>query len=58
MYQQPFSIAQPALVPVGEWIGGTPLDLIGGARFPIITEEHYLFTPGPHSLLWLRLEYG
>jgi maltose alpha-D-glucosyltransferase/alpha-amylase len=50
--------AQPALVPVGEWVGRTPVDVIGGARFPAISGQHYLFTPGPHSLLWLRLEDG
>jgi maltose alpha-D-glucosyltransferase/alpha-amylase len=50
--------AQPALVPLGEWVGKTPVDLIGGARFPAISGQHYLFTPGPHSLLWLRLEDG
>jgi hypothetical protein len=29
---------------------------MGGSVFPSITGEHYLFTLGPHSLLWLRLE--
>ena len=47
---------QPALVPVGEWIGRTPVEIIGGERFPEITRGEYLFTMGPHSLLWLRLE--
>jgi maltose alpha-D-glucosyltransferase/alpha-amylase len=49
---------QPALVPVAPWIGRTPVELIGGARFPPITQPEYLFTLGPHSLLWLRLEDG
>jgi maltose alpha-D-glucosyltransferase/alpha-amylase len=47
---------QPALVPVGEWVGRTPVEIIGGERFPPITRDDYLFTMGPHSLLWLRLE--
>ncbi|MGE0159539.1 MAG: maltose alpha-D-glucosyltransferase [Gemmatimonadales bacterium] len=48
--------AQPALVPVSDWNGCTPVDLIGGARFPAIETPTYLLTLGPHSLLWLRLE--
>ena len=47
---------QPALVPVGEWVHRTPVEIIGGERFPAITRDEYLFTLGPHSLLWLRLE--
>jgi maltose alpha-D-glucosyltransferase/alpha-amylase len=47
---------QPALVPVAEWVGRTPVEIIGNERFPAITREVYLFTLGPHSLLWLRLE--
>jgi maltose alpha-D-glucosyltransferase/alpha-amylase len=50
--------AQPALVPVAEWTGRTPVDVIGGARFPSIEAVTYLLTLGPHSLLWLRLEDG
>jgi maltose alpha-D-glucosyltransferase/alpha-amylase len=47
---------QPALVPVGEWVGRTPVEIIGGQRFPPITGGEYLFSMGPHSLLWFRLE--
>jgi maltose alpha-D-glucosyltransferase / alpha-amylase len=47
---------QPVLIPVGEWVGRTPVEIIGKARFPAITRDEYLFTLGPHSLLWLRLE--
>ena len=47
---------QPALVPVEEWRARTPVEIIGGERFPAITHSEYLFTLGPHSLLWLRLE--
>jgi maltose alpha-D-glucosyltransferase/alpha-amylase len=50
--------AQPAVVPLGEWKGRTPVDLIGGARFPVVDTPTYLLTLGPHSLLWLRLEAG
>jgi maltose alpha-D-glucosyltransferase/alpha-amylase len=49
---------QPAVVPVTEWKARTPVDLIGGARFPTIDNPTYLLTLGPHSLLWLRLEDG
>jgi maltose alpha-D-glucosyltransferase/alpha-amylase len=49
---------QPALVPVREWIGRTPVEIIGGQRFPPITRDDYLFTLGPHSLLWLRLDHA
>jgi maltose alpha-D-glucosyltransferase/alpha-amylase len=48
---------QPALVPVESWVGRTPVEIIGGAPFPAITQPEYLFTLGPHSLLWLRLEH-
>jgi maltose alpha-D-glucosyltransferase / alpha-amylase len=47
---------QPVLVPVAEWVGRTPVEIIGGVPFPPITRDEYLFTMGPHSLLWLRLE--
>ncbi|MFI5403452.1 MAG: maltose alpha-D-glucosyltransferase [Planctomycetota bacterium] len=47
---------QPALVPTADWIGRTPVELIGGERFPAITRSEYLFSMGPHSLLWFRLE--
>jgi maltose alpha-D-glucosyltransferase/alpha-amylase len=47
---------QPALVPSAEWKGKTPVELIGGVPLPSITHDRYLFTLGPHSFLWLRLE--
>jgi maltose alpha-D-glucosyltransferase/alpha-amylase len=47
---------QPALIPTSDWKGKTPVEVMGGSVFPSITEEHYLFSLGPHSLLWLRLE--
>ena len=43
---------------VPDWVGRTPVELIGGQRFPPITREEYLFTLGPHSLLWLRLDHA
>jgi maltose alpha-D-glucosyltransferase/alpha-amylase len=49
---------QPALVPVRQWIGRTPVEIIGGERLPSITREDYLLTLGPHSLLWLRLDHA
>jgi hypothetical protein len=42
----------------GRRVDGTPLDLIGGARFPSIEGLTYLLTLGPRSLHWLRLEDG
>jgi hypothetical protein len=48
--------AQPAIVPLSDWRGCTPVDLIGGARFPVIDAPTYLLTLGPHTMLWLRLE--
>jgi maltose alpha-D-glucosyltransferase/alpha-amylase len=47
---------QPALVPTAPWKGRTPVDLIGGAAFPSITRDEYLFSVGPHSFYWFRLE--
>ncbi|NUN47552.1 MAG: maltose alpha-D-glucosyltransferase [Candidatus Brocadiae bacterium] len=47
---------QPALIPSGNWKGLTPVDLIGGAALPPVSEEHTLLTLGPHSFYWLRLD--
>ena len=46
---------QPALVPTAPWKGRNPIDLIGGAVFPSITRDDYLFSLGPHSFYWFRL---
>jgi len=46
---------QPALIPTGPWKGRHPVDLIGGAVFPSITRDDYLFSLGPHSFYWFRL---
>ena len=47
---------QPALVDLSPWEGRTPVEVIGGTPFPAIGAEPYLFTLGPHTFLWFRLD--
>ena len=36
--------------------GSTPVELIGGTRFPPIGELPYFFTLGPHGFYWFKLD--
>ena len=47
---------QPALLDLRLWKGRVPVEEIGKARFPEVGETPYLFTLGPHSFIWCRLE--
>ncbi|MBI4613564.1 MAG: maltose alpha-D-glucosyltransferase [Planctomycetes bacterium] len=47
---------QPVTVDLSEWKGRVPRELIGGATFPAIGSDPYLFTLGPHGFYWMRLE--
>ncbi|MCC6741900.1 MAG: maltose alpha-D-glucosyltransferase [Planctomycetia bacterium] len=47
---------QPAVLDLTPWKGRVPVEEIGKAWFPQIGEAPYLFTMGPHSFIWCRLE--
>ncbi|KAF0246386.1 MAG: hypothetical protein FD180_744 [Planctomycetota bacterium] len=47
---------QPAVLDLGRWKGRVPVEEIGKAWFPPIGDSPYLFTLGPHSFIWCRLE--
>jgi len=48
--------AQAAEIDLSAWRGRVPVEVIGGASFPAVGERPYLFTLGPHTFLWCRLE--
>src|SRR6516225_2425244 len=47
--------SQAAELDLQKWIGWTPEDTFGHARFPIIRDAKYPITLGPHSSFWLLL---
>jgi maltose alpha-D-glucosyltransferase / alpha-amylase len=36
--------------------GTVPVELLGGARFPVIADRPYVLTLAPHGFYWLRLD--
>jgi maltose alpha-D-glucosyltransferase / alpha-amylase len=47
--------SQAAELDLPRWIGWTPEDTFGHARFPVIRDGKYPITLGPHSSFWLLL---
>jgi len=47
---------QPVEVNLQRFVGRTPVEMIGNIRFPVITEQAYFLTLGPHTFYWFRLE--
>jgi maltose alpha-D-glucosyltransferase / alpha-amylase len=47
---------QPAHLNLAEFRNCVPVELMGRARFPVITERPYFVTLGPHMTLWFSLE--
>jgi len=47
--------SQAAELDLQKWIGWTPEDTFGHARFPVIRDGKYPITLGPHSSFWLLL---
>ncbi len=47
---------QPAVLDLSRWKGRVPVEEIGKAWLPPVGEGPYLFTLGPHSFIWCRLE--
>ncbi len=48
--------AESAVLDLAEYRGATPLELLGGSRFPPIGEAPYVLTLAPHGFYWLRLD--
>ncbi len=47
---------QPVALNLSEFQGSTPVEMFGGTEFPVIGENHYLFTLGPNAFYWFSLE--
>ena len=47
---------QPVELDLAACAGRTPVELIGGARFPVIGETSYPLSLGPHGFFWFSLE--
>ncbi len=41
---------------LGQYAGMVPIELFGRTRFPVIREEPYFITLGPHDFYWFALE--
>ncbi len=48
--------AQSAEISLANYVGATPIELIGRAGFPKVTSAAYQMTLGPHGFYWLELE--
>lgn len=48
--------AQPLELDLSRWKGRTPVEMVGGVRFPPIGDSPYLLTLAPHGFLWFSLE--
>ena len=46
---------QPVELDLSRWEGVTPIELLGGVRFPQIGELPYLLTLGGYGFYWIRL---
>lgn len=47
--------AQPVELDLSEFRGAVPVELIGGAEFPTISDLPYFLALGPHAFYWFRL---
>ncbi len=46
---------QPVKLNLSEFKGATPIEIFGRTRFPIITNEPYFLSLGPHTFYWFDL---
>jgi maltose alpha-D-glucosyltransferase/alpha-amylase len=46
---------QPVEINLQRWKGYTPVELIGNIPFPVIGEQPYFLSLGPHTFYWFRL---
>ncbi len=47
---------QPAEIPLGEFAGLTPVELLGQTEFPRIGEQPYFLTLAPYGFYWFQLK--
>lgn len=47
---------QPVKLNLNGFKAATPIELFGQTRFPLVNDEPYLLTLGPHSFYWFDLE--
>jgi maltose alpha-D-glucosyltransferase/alpha-amylase len=47
---------QPVELDLGALAGATPVEMLGGTRFPAVGERAYFLSLGPHGFYWFRLE--
>jgi maltose alpha-D-glucosyltransferase/alpha-amylase len=50
-------MAQAVELDLAAFRGVEPVEMIGGARFPPVTDRAYTLTLGPHGFFWLRLAH-
>ena len=48
--------AQPVTLDLSEFVGCTPVEMLGYTPFPPIAEGHYNFTLSPYASLWFELQ--
>jgi maltose alpha-D-glucosyltransferase/alpha-amylase len=48
--------AQPAELPLSEWKGWKPVEMMGDTPFPTIPDGRYQLSLGPYGFMWFRLE--
>jgi maltose alpha-D-glucosyltransferase / alpha-amylase len=41
---------------LADFRGAVPVELLGGSRFPVVTERPYVLTMAPYGSYWLRLD--
>jgi len=46
---------QPVEINLQRWKGWTPLEVIGNVRFPVIGDQPYFLSLGPHTFYWFHL---
>jgi maltose alpha-D-glucosyltransferase/alpha-amylase len=47
--------AQSVELDLRDFAGAAPVELLGGSRFPVVTERPYALTLGPYGYYWLNL---
>jgi maltose alpha-D-glucosyltransferase/alpha-amylase len=47
---------QPVEIPLGEFAGLTPIELLGRTEFPRITDRPYFLTLAPYGFYWFQLQ--
>jgi maltose alpha-D-glucosyltransferase/alpha-amylase len=48
--------AEAVELDLAEFRGAVPVELLGGSRFPAVSDRPYPLTLAPHGAYWLRLD--